>query len=397
MHARGRLSGDPLLLVEEPVTIVEALRERFGDRLVNALAARLESGASPQIEPREFAASLGGSHSAADAVRLLEAAAAEGLVERDDVVWCPRLLHTLDPDDLSNGRCPACDEVFSETGNEPVPGRTYRIPGDLSRDIGWLIVVHGFNTRGWWQEEFSWRIANKLRYSAPTLIYKYGLIRIGVLFRFRHRQLARKLGLRLRQAVAQARESGRGDRPDAVIHSFGSKLFVTLLDLPELADLNFGRVIAAGCIVRPDYDWNRRIGEGRVEAVMNHCGGSDRAVPFAHFTIPGTGPGGRLGFADPRTISILDPDYGHSSCFSPAALAANLGKDGVWDRFLRRPLDRFSDARRLDPAQVRWRPRPIARFLSRLTVIALLSAVALTAVLALAAGMAALLHYAGFG
>jgi hypothetical protein len=366
--------------------VSDALRKRFGDRIANALALRLETGEAPLIEAGEFAAALGGSHSQAQAAEFLDAAAAEGLITAQDISWCPKRLHRLDEDDLSQGRCAACGEIFSETGEEPVPGRIYKVAGELSRDIDWLLVIHGFNTRGWWQEEFSWRIANKLRYSAPTLIYKYGLIRFGVLFGFRHKQLARKLGLRMRQAVAQAREHGRGERPNAVIHSFGSKLFITVLELPEFRDLSFGRVIAAGCIVPPDYPWSRWIEAGRIEAVMNHCGGKDRAVPFAYFTIPGTGPGGRLGFADHRTISILDPGYGHSSCFSPEALAANLGKDGVWDRFLRRPLDRFSDPRRLRPDQVKWRPRPVARFLSRAAIMILLSVLALATLLILAAG-----------
>ncbi|HEX8308081.1 MAG TPA: hypothetical protein VF645_06640 [Allosphingosinicella sp.] len=377
--------------------ISERLRERFGDRIANALAQRLESGEAPVIEPREFAAALGGSHSPREAADFLEAAAAEGLLAPVDVHWCPKLLHRLDEDDLDNGRCAACGVIFSETGEEPVPGRIYSVAGELSRDIDWLIVVHGFNTRGWWQEEFSWRIANKLRYSAPTLIYKYGLIRLGVLFGFRHRQLARHLGLRIRQAVAQAREQGRGERPNAVIHSFGSKLFITLLDLPEFRDLRFGRVIAAGSVVPPDYDWSRRIAQARVEAVMNHCGGRDLAVPFAHFTIPGTGPSGRHGFSDPATINILDPDYGHSSCFSPEALALNLGKDGVWDRFLRRPLDRFSDPRLLSPDSVQWRPRRISSVLSRATIMILLIALALAGALMVVTCAGELLRHLGLG
>jgi len=129
---------------------------------------------------------------------------------------------------------------------------------------------------------------------------------------------------------------------------------------------------------------------------MNHCGGKDWAVPFAYFTIPGTGPGGRRGFADRRTISILDPGHGHSSCFSPEALAANLGKGGVWDRFLRRPLDRFSDARTLDPDQVNWRPRPVMRFLARGLIMILLCLLAPAALAILAAGIAGLLRLAGW-
>jgi hypothetical protein len=374
---------------------LERLRERFADRLVNALAERLESGVSPQIEAEEFAAALGGQYTGAEITRFLDAAAAEGAIVAADVTWCPDRLHILDADDLRNGRCASCDNDFSETGDEPVPGRVYRIEGELSRDMDWLIAIHGFNTRGPWQEEFSWRIANKLRYSAPVLIYKYGRVRPGVLFRWRHRQLARELGLRLRAAIAFAGAHGHDDPPNLVIHSFGSQLFVTLLDLPDFRSLRFGRVIAAGSVIRPDYDWSSRIGEGRLEAIMNHCGGRDGAVPWAHYTIPGTGPSGRLGFSDPRAINLYDPDYSHSSCFGPDALAANLGDDGVWDRFLRRPLDRFADARGFDPATVQWRPRPVLRLAARAGIMGLFAAVAAALLLAVAAGLRCAAEMAG--
>lgn len=358
---------------------LNALRQAFGDRIVNELGVRLESGRGPSIDPRELADALGGSHTVDQVVELLEAAAKEELVVPVDVTWCPRRLHILGDAEIAGRNCPSCNIDFRDTGDEPVRGRVYKIPGQLSRDIDWVIAIHGFNTRGPWQEEFSWRIANMLKYSAPVLIYKYGLVRIGVLFGRRHRTLARQLGARIRAAVEQARASDRGEAPNLIIHSFGSKLFVTLLDLPEFRDLNFGRVIAAGSVIRPDYDWTKRIEEGRLEAILNHCGGKDRAVPFAHFTIPGTGPGGRVGFSDPRAINILDRDYAHSSGLTPEAIRANLGEQGVWDRFLRRPLDRFADERRFDPAEVQWRPRPLLGCVTR-AIVVLILAMVLTAV-----------------
>lgn len=81
--------------------------------------------------------------------------------------------------------------------------------------------------------------------------------------------------------------------------------------------------------MRPDYDWSQRIAQGRIEAVFNHCGGRDCAVPFAQFFIPGTGSGGRRGFSDPAAINVLNPDYRHSSCFDIAELEANLAEGGL--------------------------------------------------------------------
>jgi hypothetical protein len=171
--------------------------------------------------------------------------------------------------------------------------------------------------------------------------------------------LARQLGDRISQAVAHAREQGFNDPPDVVIHSFGSQLFAILLGMNErFPDLRFGRVIAAGTVIDPHFDWSAMIEAGRIEAVLNHCGGRDWAVPFAQFFIPGTGPGARKGFSDPRAINLVDPGYGHSGCFTPQALTANLGRDGAWDRFLQLPPENFEDDRLRAPGRVRWRRVP---------------------------------------
>jgi hypothetical protein len=138
-----------------------------------------------------------------------------------------------------------------------------------------MIVVHGMNTRAPWQEDFSWLVANKLKYAAPVLIHKYGWATIDVLVVRRHRQLARTLGARIRRAVEYARARGLTDAPDVLVHSFGSRLFSLIMNDEAFSDLNFGRVITAGSIIPPDFNWRSLIDEGRVEAVLNHMGGRD--------------------------------------------------------------------------------------------------------------------------
>jgi len=135
-------------------------------------------------------------------------------------------------------------------------------------------------------------------------------------------------------------------------------------------------VITAGCIIRPDFDWSTLIAGGRVEAVLNHCGGKDRPVPWAHYTIPGTGPAARRGFGDPQTFNAMNADFGHSSCFAPANLADDLRRGGLWDRFLQHPLQTFDDPRLFTPRP--WRPAwwP-ARLVVRLVVLALVGGVVL--------------------
>ena len=144
-----------------------------------------------------------------------------------------------------------------------------------------MIVVHATNSRSCWQEDSTWRIASRVHYSAPVLIYKYGWATIDVLVAWRHRHLARDLGARVRRAISDARTHGITDRPDIVVHSFGSRLFTLLLADPVFADLAFGRVICAGSVVRPAFNCRAHIDAGRIEGVRNHVAGQHTAVPFA--------------------------------------------------------------------------------------------------------------------
>lgn len=350
----------------------QELEDRFGKAVVDALRERIADGATIELDPRLFGASIG--LEAGKAEIFLDAAAVASLVERREVLRCPNCNEQLDNAVAAADVCPFCSQAFVDHGG--VTRRPmYRLSVRRTRDIPWLIAIHGFNTQGPWQQEFSWRVATKLKYSAPVFIYKYGLIRFSVLVRWRHRALARELGRTIRNAIAHARASGISEPPDIVIHSFGSQLFVQLLAMDEFQDLCFGRVIATGCVVRPDYNWSERIKQGRVESILNHCGGRDRAVPFAQFFIPGTGPGARHGFTDSAAINILSPQYGHSGCFDVATLKENLGAGGAWDRFLRHPPDAFIDTRRFQAKA--WHPVwRIVRGLVRVTGIGLMAVAA---------------------
>jgi hypothetical protein len=354
------------------------LRRQFGNRAVDALLARISSGSSPEIDPKLSAQHFGLQPEAA--AEFLHAASVAGLVERREGQACPVCkedLGALDPDAVL---CPLCQEAFSDHGGI-VTKVTYRVGGHPPRAIPWVIVIHGFNTHGEWQQELSWRLGNKLKYSAPVLIYKYGLIRFSVLVRWRHRQLARQLGEAIRAAVAHAKANRIPEPPDVILHSFGSQLFVQLLAMPEFDDLSFGRVIAAGTVIRPNYDWSERISQGRLEGVLCHCGGKDWAVPFAQYFIPGAGPGARWGFSDVAAINVMDPGYEHGGCFELTELDGNLGPGGLWDRFLRRHTSTLAGGPKLFQPKV-WRPMwaPV-RGLVRVTGVLLmagLAAIALT-------------------
>jgi hypothetical protein len=205
----------------------------------------------------------------------------------------------------------------------------------------------------------------------------------GVLFRWRHEMLARHLNQRIREAIGHARENQIEEPPDIVIHSFGSQLFRLLLEMPEASDLKFGRVIAVGSVIRPDFDWSSCLRKGQVEAVFCQCGARDGAVPLAQFFIPGTGPGARHGFMDPAVINVRDDKYGHSTAFAAEELARNLAHGGRWDRFFREPLATFSDASQFEPGP--WSPAcGLIRHFTRLRAIFLCSAAVLVPLLLLA-------------
>lgn len=334
----------------------DGLRARFDRQAVDALIALLRSGQTLEVDPEVFEAKLAESGIEISAVQLLDAAAEAQVVERISTWRCPNptCRRIIDADDVANRYCSHCETDFRETGDDPIEAVIYRGSTAVSRSVPWLIAVHGFNTRGPWQEDFSWRVANRFKYHAPVLIYKYGLVRFGVLFRWRHRVLAWRLGQQIRRAVIQARENQIEEPPDIVIHSFGSQLFRLVLEAEEFSDLRFGRVVVVGSVIRPDFKWSSYIRNGRIEAVLDQCGGGDWAVPFAQFTIPGTGPGGRHGFTDPAVINVRNAQYGHSTAFLEAELARNLARGGLWDRFLREPLASFSDPSGFAPAA--WSP-----------------------------------------
>lgn len=360
------------------------LRTRFGKGAVDALLALLRSGQTPEIDPQLFGAKLAEAGIEIEVIPLLDAAAEAALVERISTWRCPEptCRRIIDADAIANRQCPYCGSDFRETGGNPVETVVYRSSTAISRSVPWLIAIHGFNTRGPWQEDFSWRIANRFKYHAPVLIYKYGLVRFGVLFRWRHGMLARQLSQRIRKAIVHAQANQIEEPPDIIIHSFGSQLFRLVLEMPGSSDLRFGRVIAVGSVIRPNFDWSSYLRNGRMEAVLCQCGAQDWAVPFAQFFIPNTGPGGRHGFMDPAVINVRNDQYSHSTALTEGELARNLAHGGLWDRFLREPLATFSDPAQFDPSA--WSPAfALIRHFTRVSAILLIGAAALVLVLLL--------------
>jgi len=366
----------------------------YDEKLVYEVKNLLESGTSTEINPKYL---VSATSDIGKVKQLLNRLAVLELISKKEVRVCPTTdcNNILDDDDINV--CPRCHTDFRQTGDEPQKQIKYLTVTNISRDVPWLIAIHGMNTDGKWQEEFSWRIANKFRYHAPVLIFKYGLVRYRVLFPFFHKMITRRLGKKIFAAIDHARQNGIKEPPDIVVHSFGSLLFSCLLQHKDFETLKFGRVIVAGGIISPNFNWSKFLDVNRIEAVLNHCSEDDNIVRYAQYFIPNSGPSGEVGASDPKVINVLDTRYGHSSYFDPLILAENLGENGVWDTFLRYPLSSLSTVLPVHQQDVTWSSsNMLVKFLSWILAIAIVPILLLIAMIILLKINALFFHFVNY-
>src|SRR5260370_41777670 len=95
----------------------DKLRERFGDKVVDALVAQLRSGEAPEIDPLLFGAKLAGAGIVVEVNSLLDAASEAVLVARVSLWRCPepRCRRLIDSDAVANRHCPACGSASRGT------------------------------------------------------------------------------------------------------------------------------------------------------------------------------------------------------------------------------------------------------------------------------------------
>jgi hypothetical protein len=255
----------------------------------------------------------------ADAHALLTRFASDGWVERSERHHCPECGEGLERQDITAPVCPRCGEGFGEHGGIAIETVFVR---ELSaaRSVDWVVAIHGMNTSGAWQEAFSWKFCTTWGRSVPVAVYKYGFVVVGVVLAWRRRKFQRELRTKLAALRDEARAQGFLGNPDVIAHSFGTWLFGHLLEdeltRNEEDRLEFGRVILAGCILRPDFDWKRIRESHLVKEVLNHYGTADCIVPLAHMTITKSGPSGRRGFDGDQVLNIRAVGFGHSDLFS---------------------------------------------------------------------------------
>lgn len=187
-----------------------------------------------------------------------------------------------------------------------------------SRDIAALFLVHGMATAGGWQQDLSWTVQLAYGYSVPVFIFKFGWDVLSPLTRRSQRRRTRQLAEAVRRAQHDLRIHGFSERCDVVCHSFGTILIASLLADQAFRDIAVGRIVLTGSIVNRDYDWDRLLAEGRVEAVLNHRAGRDRWVKLAPWFFPNTGPSGVCGFRTRQVEDFLSAGFRHSDYFSNA-------------------------------------------------------------------------------
>lgn len=246
------------------------------------------------------------------------------------VKTCPNCQTELTADDVQMESCPHCRERYAEH-NGIQTGEKFAYHAARTRDVTWVLALHGMNTRGAWQEEFNWRVATAYGRSVPVSIYKYGLARPGAAWRPSLRSNVKRLIARISKLQGDADNNGFNGPPDVIAHSLGTWLIGHALQW--CPSLKIGRLITVGSILRPDFDWASVINRGQVEAVLNHYGTKDFWAGITHFVIPDSGPSGRRGFNSEAPIKqVSQENYGHSDYFLEKNLATSFEK--IWRPFL---------------------------------------------------------------
>lgn len=339
----------------------EALSGEFDARLVTSLRALYETPGSFSIVARDLARDT--KTTSAEAEALLGRLVQLELLERKTFRECAHCGHRLDDSDRE--KCPACGTWFVD--QPPKEEVRYVLSREAPRDVRWVLVLHGMNTSGTWQEELSWLISRSYRRTVPVAIYKYGIVRPGVLFRWRQRMIRRGLVAKIVKLSGEASGSGFGGKPDVIAHSFGTWLITDALAKDDR--VRIGRLILLGSIVPPDFNWTSI--RGHVEAILNHGATADAWVRVAQLAIPSSGPSGVRGLCAPA-INVAASGLGHSDYFAPDDRMRELFSR-VWRPFLSwETLPTLPGT--FTPRKWRALPR-IITFITRWTAIALMASI----------------------
>jgi pimeloyl-ACP methyl ester carboxylesterase len=283
-----------------------------------------------------------------EAQRIAEALVAHGVFERTEALICSNAECgvVLNDESLAESRCQTCGIDLTEY--EPSREPRYRLEQPRSRDVGWLIALHGIRTHGVWQEQLQWLIDRQFRRTVPFRNWKYGRILFSALIPVLQRRLVRRFLIEVRTARAELENilsTGEAPPPDVIAHSFGT--WIVAHALASDPTLRLGRLILVGSVIRPDWTWHEPLDRHQLTGVLNYCGDRDPWVGLSERFIPDSGPSGTIGFTEPheRLTNVLRPGGTHGSAFTRASFEQTF--EDVWRPFL---ADRTSDVDALDHA-----------------------------------------------
>jgi pimeloyl-ACP methyl ester carboxylesterase len=270
-----------------------------------------------------------------EAERIAEALATDAVFERHEALVCTSEACgvTLSKESLDDRTCRTCGADLDEY--QPRVEVRYVLERLRSRDVGWVIALHGIRTLGPWQEQLQWLIDRQFRRTVPFRNWKYGRLLVGALIPALQRRLVRRFLAEVNEAQNELHgvlQSRAAPPPDVIAHSFGTWIVAHALEADP--SLRLGKLILVGSIVRPDWPWAAAFERGQILGVLNYCGDRDPWVRLAERFIPDSGPSGVIGFVsqDQRLLSILRPGGTHSSPFASESLLSTF--EDVWRPFL---------------------------------------------------------------
>ena len=235
--------------------------------------------------------------------------------------------------------CQFCDRQM--TDGEIVEEEIFVRNGIRTRDLSWVVLIHGMNTRGKWLPIINWYQAINTARSIPIYQHDYGRVIIHPFFP-RTRKLLRNdliTGIQKHQSEVQ----DYGELPDVIAHSFGTWLILDALLKDK--NLRVGKIILLGSIVNPAFDWS--LIDGQYEEILIHRFQKDHVVgllkskiilsllgsqPFRWVNI---GASGVSGFVNKTVAEEVALEWGHSTAFEPQNVEKTFKE--IWIPFLKSP------------------------------------------------------------
>lgn len=315
------------------------LRRSHNDRLVDYIYSKIDEGGHISLRP--WAVAQESNVSEHTAKLFLEKLANLEFLHRLEYIRCPCEHQHEVSLETDNNICPYCDKDYIDVNNTgPIRDIRYENKLPAAEDIRWMILLHGMNSTGTWQQEFTWLISQQWGYAIPVYIYKYGIVRLGVLTRHSQQILKQRVVTQILSLCTRMEHQSFGHRPDVIAHSFGTWLIVNALrDNPEL---KIRRLILVAGIVEPNFDWSILYKRNQIESVLCHFSPVDKPVIFTHYCIPNSGPSGRIGFNDrANVIHRRQDNFGHSDYFNEDNLENII--ENVWGKFLTLSKERLHD------------------------------------------------------